>query len=127
MPREKLSFKDVTFTYPDADLPVLSDINFVAEPGQTTAFIGSTGSGKSTLINLIPRFYDVSAGQILLDGVDIRNLKLEDLSGQNWLRAAKKGVLFSGTVASNIKYGNAEASDKLVEKAAKIAQGGRIY
>jgi len=117
----KIEFKDVTFTYPDADLPVLSDINFVAEPGQTTAFIGSTGSGKSTLINLIPRFYDVSAGQILLDGVDIRNLKLEDLSGQIGY-VPQKGVLFSGTVASNIKYGNAEASDKLVEKAAKIAQ-----
>ena len=117
----KIEFKDVTFTYPDADLPVLSDVNFVAEPGQTTAFIGSTGSGKSTLINLIPRFYDVSAGQILLDGVDIRNLKLEDLSGQIGY-VPQKGVLFSGTVASNIKYGNAEASDKLVEKAAKIAQ-----
>jgi len=117
----KIEFKDVTFTYPDADLPVLSDINFIAEPGQTTAFIGSTGSGKSTLINLIPRFYDVSAGQILLDGVDIRNLKLEDLSGQIGY-VPQKGVLFSGTVASNIKYGNAEASDKLVEKAAKIAQ-----
>jgi len=117
----KIEFKDVTFTYPDADLPVLSDINFVAEPGQTTAFIGSTGSGKSTLINLIPRFYDVSAGQILLDGVDIRNLKLEDLSGQIGY-VPQKGVLFSGTVASNIKYGNAEADDELIEKAAKIAQ-----
>ena len=78
-------------------MPVLSDINFVAEPGQTTAFIGSTGSGKSTLINLIPRFYDVSAGQILLDGVDIRNLKLEDLSGQIGY-VPQKGVLFSGTL-----------------------------
>ena len=78
----KIEFKDVTFTYPDADLPVLSNINFTAEPGQTTAFIGSTGSGKSTLINLIPRFYDVSAGQILLDGVDIRQLKLEELYDQ---------------------------------------------
>jgi len=117
----KIEFKDVTFTYPDADLPVLSSINFTAEPGQTTAFIGSTGSGKSTLINLIPRFYDVSAGQILLDGVDIRNLKLEDLYDQIGY-VPQKGVLFSGTIASNIKYGNAKASQELVEKSAKIAQ-----
>lgn len=117
----KIEFKDVTFTYPDADLPVLSSINFTAEPGQTTAFIGSTGSGKSTLINLIPRFYDVSAGQILLDGVNIRQLKLEDLYDQIGY-VPQKGVLFSGTIASNIKYGNAKASQKLVEKSAKIAQ-----
>mgnify|MGYP000858529173 FL=1 len=117
----KIEFKDVTFTYPDADLPVLSNINFTAEPGKTTAFIGSTGSGKSTLINLIPRFYDVSAGQILLDGVDIRQLKLEDLYDQIGY-VPQKGVLFSGTIASNIKYGNAKASQKLVEKSAKIAQ-----
>lgn len=117
----KIEFKDVTFTYPDADLPVLSSINFTAEPGQTTAFIGSTGSGKSTLINLISRFYDVSAGQILLDGVDIRQLKLEDLYDQIGY-VPQKGVLFSGTIASNIKYGNAKASQKLVEKSAKIAQ-----
>ena len=117
----KIEFKDVTFTYPDADLPVLSSINFTAKPGQTTAFIGSTGSGKSTLINLIPRFYDVSAGQILLDGVDIRQLKLEDLYDQIGY-VPQKGVLFSGTIASNIKYGNAKADDKLVEKSAQIAQ-----
>ena len=117
----KIEFRDVTFTYPDADLPVLSSINFTAEPGQTTAFIGSTGSGKSTLINLIPRFYDVSAGQILLDGVDIRNVKLEDLYDQIGY-VPQKGVLFSGTIASNIKYGNTKASQKLVEKSAKIAQ-----
>ena len=121
----KIEFKDVTFTYPDADLPVLSNINFTAEPGQATAFIGSTGSGKSTLINLIPRFYDVSAGQILLDGVDIRNLKLEDLYDQIGY-VPQKGVLFSGTIASNIKYGNAKASQKLVEKSAKIAQAAEF-
>ena len=121
----KIEFKDVTFTYPDADLPVLSSINFTAEPGQTTAFIGSTGSGKSTLINLIPRFYDVSAGQILLDGVDIRNLKLEDLYDQIGY-VPQKGVLFSGTIASNIKYGNAKASQELVEKSAKIAQAAEF-
>lgn len=121
----KIEFKDVTFTYPDADLPVLSSINFTAEPGQTTAFIGSTGSGKSTLINLIPRFYDVSAGQILLDGVDIRQLKLEDLYDQIGY-VPQKGVLFSGTIASNINYGNAKASQKLVEKSAKIAQAAEF-
>ena len=121
----KIEFKDVTFTYPDADLPVLSSINFTAEPGQTTAFIGSTGSGKSTLINLIPRFYDVSAGQILLDGVDIRQLKLEDLYDQIGY-VPQKGVLFSGTIASNIKYGNAKASQELVEKSAKIAQAAEF-
>ena len=121
----KIEFKDVTFTYPDADLPVLSNINFTAEPGQTTAFIGSTGSGKSTLINLIPRFYDVSAGQILLDGVDIRNLKPEDLYDQIGY-VPQKGVLFSGTIASNIKYGNAKASQKLVEKSAKITQAAEF-
>ena len=121
----KIEFKDVTFTYPDADLPVLSNINFTAEPGQTTAFIGSTGSGKSTLINLIPRFYDVSAGQILLDGVDIRQLKLEDLYEQIGY-VPQKGVLFSGTIASNIKYGSAKASQKLVEKSAKIAQAAEF-
>ena len=121
----KIEFKDVTFTYPDADLPVLSSINFTAEPGQTTAFIGSTGSGKSTLINLIPRFYDVSAGQILLDGVDIRQLKLEELYDQIGY-VPQKGVLFSGTIASNIKYGNAKASQKLVEKSAKIAQAAEF-
>jgi len=121
----KIEFKDVTFTYPDADLPVLSNINFTAEPGQTTVFIGSTGSGKSTLINLIPRFYDVSAGQILLDGVDIRQLKLEDLYDQIGY-VPQKGVLFSGTIASNIKYGNAKASQKLVEKSAKIAQAAEF-
>ena len=121
----KIEFKDVTFTYPDADLPVLSSINFTAEPGQTTAFIGSTGSGKSTLINLIPRFYDVSAGQILLDGVDIRQLKLEDLYNQIGY-VPQKGVLFSGTIASNIKYGNAKASQELVEKSAKIAQAAEF-
>lgn len=117
----KIEFRDVTFTYPDADLPIITDINFTAEPGQTTAFIGSTGSGKSTLINLIPRFYDVSAGQILLDGVDIRDLKLEDLYSQIGY-VPQKGVLFSGDIASNITYGNESADDKLVKKSAEIAQ-----
>lgn len=121
----KIEFRDVTFSYPGADLPVLSGINFTAEPGQTTAFIGSTGSGKSTLINLIPRFYDVSAGQILLDGVDIRNVTLSELTSRIGY-VPQKGVLFSGTVASNISYGNQRASRKELEKAAQVAQAAEF-
>ena len=121
----KIEFRDVTFSYPGADLPVLSGINFTAEPGQTTAFIGSTGSGKSTLINLIPRFYDVSAGQILLDGVDIRNVMLSELTSRIGY-VPQKGVLFSGTVASNISYGNQRASRKELEKAAQVAQAAEF-
>ncbi len=111
----------MTFTYPDADLPVLTAINFTAEPGQTTALIGSTGSGKTTLINLVPRFYDVTAGQILIDGVDIRDLKLEDLYRQIGY-VPQKGVLFSGTVKSNISFGNKQLSDAEIKEAAEIAQ-----
>jgi ATP-binding cassette subfamily B protein len=111
----------VTFSYSGAEEPVLSKINFVAEPGQTTAFIGSTGSGKSTLVNLIPRFYDTSAGEILLDGVDVRAMKLDDLYGKIGY-VPQKSVLFSGTVESNIKYGSPEARDAEVETAASIAQ-----
>lgn len=119
--RGKIEFKNVTFHYPDADAPVLTDISFTAEPGQTTAFIGSTGSGKSTLINLIPRFYDVSVGQILIDGVDVRKMALEDLYGLLGY-VPQKGVLFSGSIAANIRYGNKKASDESVRRAAKIAQ-----
>lgn len=121
----RIEFRDVTFTYPAADAPVLSGINFVAEPGQTTAFIGSTGSGKTTLISLIPRFYDVSAGQILIDGVDVRKLKLHDLYGQIGY-VPQKGVLFSGTVKTNITYGNSNASPKDVMKAAEVAQASEF-
>ncbi len=117
----QIEFRDVTFSYPGADLPVLTGINFTAESGQTTAFIGSTGSGKSTLINLIPRFYDVSAGQILIDGVDIRDLKLHDLYKQIGY-VPQKGVLFSGTVKSNIKYGNKKIDQSQIDSAAKISQ-----
>lgn len=117
----RIEFRDVTFTYPQADSPVLSGINFTAEPGQTTAFIGSTGSGKSTLISLIPRFYDVSAGQVLIDGIDVRDMKLKDLYGQIGY-VPQKGVLFSGTVKSNIAYGNKNANDRDVNKAVKVAQ-----
>lgn len=121
----RIEFKDVTFTYPGADSPVLSGIDFTAEPGQTTAFIGSTGSGKSTLISLIPRFYDVSAGQVLVDGVDVRDLKLKDLYGQIGY-VPQTGVLFSGTVKSNIAYGNKDATDRDVKKAADVAQANEF-
>ena len=117
----RIEFRDVTFAYPGADEPVLSGISFVAKPGQTTAFIGSTGSGKSTLVNLIPRFYDVSAGQILLDGVDIRRLRLTDLASQIGY-VPQKGVLFRGSIASNIAYGAPEADEAAIAHAAEVAQ-----
>lgn len=117
----RIEFRDVTFAYPGADEPVLSNISFVAEPGQMTAFIGSTGSGKSTLVNLIPRFYDVSAGQILLDGVDIRKLRLTDLVSQIGY-VPQKGVLFRGSIASNIAYGAPEADEEAIAHAAEVAQ-----
>ncbi len=123
--RGKIEFKDITFAYPGADLPILTNINFTAEPGGTTAFIGSTGSGKTTLINLIPRFYDVTAGQILLDGIDIRDLKLTDLYSQIGY-VPQKGVLFSGTVKENISYGNKNASATEIEKSATIAQASEF-
>jgi len=116
-----IEFKDVTFCYPGADTPVLQNISFQASPGQTTAFIGSTGSGKSTLINLIPRFYDVSNGEILLDEIDVRQFKLEDLYAKIGY-VPQKGVLFSGTVDSNIKYGAPKADSKEVEKSAETSQ-----
>lgn len=122
---EKISglveFKSVTFSYPKADVPVLCNISFTAVPGETTALIGSTGSGKSTIINLIPRFYDTTAGQILIDGVDVRDYKLEDLYAKIGY-VPQKGVLFSGTVESNIKYGAPHATEAEVKKAAKTSQ-----
>lgn len=123
--RGLVEFRDVTFSYPDAETPVLNDISFTAQPGQTTAFIGSTGSGKSTLINLIPRFYDVTAGQVLIDGVDVRELAPDDLIRRIGY-VPQKGVLFSGTVASNIKYGAPDATDADMKKAALIAQADFI-
>ena len=117
----RVEFRDVTFTYPDAEAPVLSGVNFTAEPGQTTAIIGSTGSGKSTLIDLIPRFYDVSAGQILIDNVDIRDQNLSDLYSQIGY-VPQKGVLFSGSIKSNVAYGNTEASAEEIENAIKVSQ-----
>ena len=116
-----VEFKNVCFRYPDASFDVITDVNFISKPGTTTAFIGSTGSGKSTLINLIPRFYDVTEGSILIDGVDIRNIKQETLRKKIGY-VPQKGILFSGTIESNIKYGNESITDKSMKEAAKIAQ-----
>lgn len=119
--RGAVEFKNVTFSYPHADSPVLENITFSARPGETTAFIGSTGSGKSTLINLIPRFYDVAEGEILIDGVNVRDYDLEDLYERIGY-VPQRGVLFSGTVKDNIRYGSFDLDQKGVEKAARIAQ-----
>lgn len=119
--RGEVVFDDVSFRYPDADADVLEHISFTAKPGQTTAIIGSTGAGKSSLLNLIPRFFDVSYGRITIDGIDIRNLslhKLHEVLGY----VPQKGVLFSGNIESNLKFGGADISDVQMEQAAEIAQ-----
>ncbi|MGL5314484.1 MAG: ABC transporter ATP-binding protein, partial [Peptostreptococcaceae bacterium] len=116
-----VEFKNVSFKYPDAEDNILSNISFVAKPGQTTAFIGSTGSGKSTLINLIPRFFDATEGQVLVDGVDIKEVSQHELRDKIGY-VPQKGVLFSGTIESNIKYGAENLSNDEMEKAASIAQ-----
>lgn len=116
-----IRFDHVDFKYPDGDDYVLEDIDFEAKPGQTTAIIGSTGCGKSSLVQLIPRFYDVSKGTITIDGEDIRNLTIESIR-KNIGYVPQKGVLFSGTIASNIKFGAEEASDEQMKLAAEIAQ-----
>jgi ATP-binding cassette subfamily B multidrug efflux pump len=120
--RGNVEFQNVCFRYPGAEDYVLKDINFISRLGQTTAFVGSTGSGKSTLINLIPRFYDVTEGQVLVDGVDVRDVTQHDLRGKIGY-VPQKSMLFSGTLESNIKYGNEEATKEEVEKAAQTAQG----
>jgi len=117
----EVEFKHVSFRYPDAGEDMLHDISFTAPSGKTTAFIGSTGSGKSTLINLIPRFFDVTEGSILVDGVDIREVKQSDLRDKLGY-VPQKGVLFSGTIDSNLRYGKEDASEEEVKKAARIAQ-----
>lgn len=119
--RGYVEFRDVSFRYPNAEEDVLSHISFIAKPGETTAFIGSTGSGKSTLVNLIPRFYDVTEGQILIDGVDIRDVSQHALRDKLGF-VPQKGVLFSGTIESNLKYGKKDATDEQMKKAAEIAQ-----
>lgn len=116
-----IEFKDVTFNYPGAEKPALSNISFSAKPGETTAIIGGTGSGKSTLISLIPRFYDVSSGSILVDDIDIREMTQEDLRLKIGF-VPQKAVLFTGTIADNIRYGKEDASDSEVKHAAETAQ-----
>lgn len=119
--RGRVEFKNVSFRYPDADYDVITDIDLVANPGETTAFIGSTGSGKSTLINLIPRFYDVTDGELLVDGVNIKDVDLKKLRDKIGF-VPQKGVLFTGTIKDNIKYGNENITDEDVNKALDIAQ-----
>jgi ATP-binding cassette subfamily B protein len=116
-----LAFNDVTFSYPGAESPVLENISFKAEPGKTTAIIGSTGCGKSTLINLIPRFYDVTEGEITLDGIDIRDISQKKLRDSIGL-VPQKGMLFSGTIETNLKYGGENITDDDMKQAAEIAQ-----
>ena len=117
----KLTFSHVNFRYPGAEENVLCDIDFTAEPGKTTAIIGSTGCGKSTLVNLIPRLYDVTDGSITLDGKDIRKIRMHDLRGEIGF-VPQKGVLFSGTIASNLRFGRRDATDAEIAEAAEIAQ-----
>ena len=116
-----VEFKDVSFHYPDADTEVISDITFTAKPGETTALIGSTGSGKSTIVNLIPRFYDVTGGELLVDGINIKDANQKELRKRIGF-VPQKGVLFSGTIESNIKYGDENISDERMVEAAQIAQ-----
>jgi ATP-binding cassette subfamily B multidrug efflux pump len=118
----RLEFRNVEFRYPGAEQPVLRDISFEVRPGETTAIVGSTGSGKSTLVNLIPRFYDATGGQVLIDGVDIREIDREDLWKQIGF-IPQKAFLFSGTVASNLRFGDQEATDDELWHALDIAQG----
>ena len=120
--RGVVEFRDLEFRYPGAEQPVLRDISFRAEPGKTTAIVGSTGSGKSTLINLIPRFYDASSGTVLVDGIDVRAMNRDDL----WDRIGvipQKAFLFSGTVGSNLRFGKADATEEELWRALEIAQG----
>ena len=116
-----MEFCDVEFCYPGAEEPVLRDISFIATPGKTTAIIGSTGCGKSTLVNLIPRFYDVTGGSIKIDGTDIRDMLLRDLRARIGL-VPQKAFLFSGTIADNLRYGNENATDEELWHALEVAQ-----
>jgi len=116
-----VTFQHVTFSYPGAEEPALCDISFSARPGQVTAIIGGTGSGKSTLISLIPRFYDVDSGSVLVDGVDVRDMSQEHLRAKIGF-VPQKAVLFSGTIAQNIRFGKDHATDEEVRHAAEIAQ-----
>jgi ATP-binding cassette, subfamily B, multidrug efflux pump len=120
-----VEFQDVTFQYPGAEEPALSGVSFAASPGEVTAIIGGTGSGKSTLAGLIPRFYDVNAGRVLVDGVDVRDMRQEDLRAKIGY-VPQKAVLFTGSIASNIRFGRASASDAEVKEAAAVAQAAEF-
>ena len=120
-----ISFQHVNFRYPGGETDALSDISFTALPGQTTAIIGSTGCGKSTLVSLIPRLYDVTGGSVTLDGQDIRQISLGDLRGKIGF-VPQKGNLFSGTIASNLRFGNQDATDAELNDAIEIAQASEF-
>jgi ATP-binding cassette subfamily B protein len=117
----KIEYRDVCFRYPDAEECVLNEINFTVMPGEVTAFIGSTGSGKSTLINLIPRFFDVAEGAVLIDDIDVRDVKQHDLRDQIGY-VPQHGILFSGTVESNLRFADQDASDEILRESIEIAQ-----
>ena len=123
--RGLVEFQDVTFQYPGAEEPALTGVSFTAHPGEVTAIIGGTGSGKSTLAGLIPRFYDVHQGRVLVDGVDVRELSLADLRARIGF-VPQKAVLFSGTIASNIRFGPDPATDDEMRHAAAVAQAAEF-
>lgn len=123
--RGYIEFKDVTFSYPGAEQPAISDISFSAKPGEITAIIGGTGSGKSTLISLIPRFYDIDSGSILIDGIDVREMSQESLRKKIGF-VPQKAVLFTGTISDNIRYGKEDATDKEIKYASEIAQASEF-
>ena len=118
----QVEFRDVSFRYPGAEEPVLHHLNFTAQPGKTTAFIGSTGSGKSTLINLVPRFFDASEGEVLVDGVNVRDVSQHEPHERIGGYVPQKGYLFSGTIASNLRYAKEDADMEEMRKASEIAQ-----
>jgi ATP-binding cassette subfamily B protein len=120
-----VEFRDVTFAYPGAEEPVLRDVSFTAAPGRTTAIVGPTGSGKSTLVNLIERFYDATSGQVLIDGIDVRDMNQEELRAKIGY-VSQRAVLFSGTIESNIQYGDEDLPPSVVEQAARIAQASEF-
>jgi ATP-binding cassette, subfamily B, multidrug efflux pump len=124
-PKGVVEFDSVTFQYPGAEEPALSGVSFVAKPGEVTAIIGGTGSGKSTLAGLIPRFYDVNGGRVLVDGIDVREMRQEDLRARIGY-VPQKAVLFSGTIASNIRFGHESATDEDVRHAAEVAQAAEF-
>src|SRR5207249_11045393 len=119
--RGHVEFQHVTFQYPGAEEPALTGVSFSAHPGEVTAIIGGTGSGKSTLAGLIPRFYDVNKGRVLVDGVDVRDMTQADLRARIGF-VPQKAVLFTGTVAANLRYGRGDATDEEVRHAADVAQ-----